>query len=322
MTSQPPVAVVIPTCNRMEFLPEAIRSVVEQDYSGPIECIVVDDGSDTPVGPQLREQFPQVRFLRKERAGSSAAREHGSRHSTAPLLAYLDDDDLFLPNKIRTQVELMQRCPQVDVCIHDFLKFNAGGDFLHTNFIDHNELWSCPHTPLGGDPPAHIWQPRAYTPALLAGGPFPPQTLMIRRAFWEHIGGWDVTIPGSGQDIEFGVRASWKGRVAFIDAPLTRVRRQHGSNISANVTQTYTRVVRELARLTPGYEPELRAFMMEALGGYYARVGWMLMHDGDARAAARHYRQAIRHGQRTPRVLARYMQAAARSIIPRGKRAA
>ncbi|SDE66991.1 glycosyltransferase family 2 protein [Desulfuromonas thiophila] len=102
----PLVSVVIPSKNRLDFLLEALDSVFAQTYQN-LEVIVVDDGSATPLGPMLKEKYgDRILFLRHEKSlGAPAARNAGARLASGEYIAFLDDDDLWLPEKISKQIE-------------------------------------------------------------------------------------------------------------------------------------------------------------------------------------------------------------------------
>jgi glycosyltransferase involved in cell wall biosynthesis len=106
----PQVSVIIPTCNRAQFLPTAIRSVLRQTFSD-FEVVVVDDASDDCVG-QLVKSFNEdrIRFIRhNSRRGGAAARNTGIRNSCGDYIAFLDDDDEWYPEKLARQMELLLR---------------------------------------------------------------------------------------------------------------------------------------------------------------------------------------------------------------------
>jgi len=104
----PKVAVIIPTCNRSTYLKRAIESVCAQTYTD-FEIIVVDDAStdDTPeVVAQFRDK--PIKYIRHaERKGGSAARNTGITHSQSEYIAFLDDDDEWLPEKLARQVSVL-----------------------------------------------------------------------------------------------------------------------------------------------------------------------------------------------------------------------
>lgn len=103
------VSVVVPFFNEIDKLMRAARSVLSQSHE-KIELILVDDGSDDDIGPvrALAQADPRVRLLRQPNAGPGAARNRGIVAATGDYIAFLDSDDLFLPQKIASQLEAMQ----------------------------------------------------------------------------------------------------------------------------------------------------------------------------------------------------------------------
>ena len=104
----PLVSVVIPTYDRPEYLERAVRSVAEQTYSS-IELVVVDDSSPIPAAETLNgidtDGISEVDCIRHdENRGANAARNSGIRHATGEFVAFLDDDDRWLPEKVSRQV--------------------------------------------------------------------------------------------------------------------------------------------------------------------------------------------------------------------------
>jgi hypothetical protein len=114
----PRVSVIIPTHNRARSLPHALDSVYAQESLGEgfdIEVIVVDDASSDTT-PEVIRRYPHVRCVRlPERRGAAAAYNAGLRASTGSYIAFLDDDDEWLPHKLRVQVPLLAAHPDVGV---------------------------------------------------------------------------------------------------------------------------------------------------------------------------------------------------------------
>ena len=102
-TSKPLVSVVIPTYNRAALLDEALSSAGAQVGAGTlfdVEIVVVDDASSNETPAAVR-RHPTVRYIRHAtNRGGSAARNTGIAASSGSLIAFLDDDDLWLPNKL------------------------------------------------------------------------------------------------------------------------------------------------------------------------------------------------------------------------------
>lgn len=109
----PRVTVVIPAYNRSQALRPTIDSVLAQTFTD-WELLVVDDGSTDDTGDVVRScTDPRIRYLRQANAGHSAARNLGLEHARGELLAFLDHDDRWLPEKLARQVQYLDRHPEV-----------------------------------------------------------------------------------------------------------------------------------------------------------------------------------------------------------------
>ena len=109
------VSVIIPTFNRSATIVDAVQSVMDQTH-GSIEIIVVDDGSTDDTVAKLKEFSSRITLLRQANEGPSAARNHGVKAATGEILAFLDSDDTWLPEKIERQVALMEGCDKEMAC--------------------------------------------------------------------------------------------------------------------------------------------------------------------------------------------------------------
>jgi len=96
------ITVVIPTYNRYKFLKRALDSVFAQTYLSQ-DVIVVDDGS-TDDTFQIQKDFPTIKYLYQKNAGVSSARNTGIKEAKNEWVAFLDSDDEWLKNKLKTQV--------------------------------------------------------------------------------------------------------------------------------------------------------------------------------------------------------------------------
>ena len=110
--SRPAVSVIIPTCNRAHLLPRALQSVLAQTFTD-FEVLVIDDGLKDDTAPVVASyNDPRLRYLpQPENRGVSAARNRGLREARGPFIAFLDDDDEWLPEKLARQVTLFRRSP-------------------------------------------------------------------------------------------------------------------------------------------------------------------------------------------------------------------
>lgn len=120
------ISAVIPTHNRPDQLDRAINSVRTQ-LASPVEVIVVDDASDPPID---RAALPaEVSLIRHDTPqGPAGARNAGAAKSTRAWIAFLDDDDIWLPGKVQAVVDSANRFPQADVICHRTAWNPSAGD--------------------------------------------------------------------------------------------------------------------------------------------------------------------------------------------------
>lgn len=113
------ISVVIPTYNRARYIDRAIRSAVAAISDGD-EIIVVDDGSTDDTSSIVQSWGNRVRYVVVPNGGAGAARNHGARLATKPLVAFLDSDDEWFPDKLGLQRAFMAARPDVLFCFSDF----------------------------------------------------------------------------------------------------------------------------------------------------------------------------------------------------------
>jgi len=117
----PAIAIVIPTRNRRLLLERAISSVLAQTLDD-FELIIVDDGSTDGTEDYVLElRHPKIRYIAmREHVGACRARNEGIAASTAPLVTFLDSDDVYLPDRLARVVEEFHRSPHLDLFISSF----------------------------------------------------------------------------------------------------------------------------------------------------------------------------------------------------------
>jgi glycosyltransferase involved in cell wall biosynthesis len=109
---KPLVSAVVPTYNYARFIGRAVESALTQTYS-PMECIVVDDGSEDDTPQQLLRFGERIRVIRKAHKGVSSARNAALAVARGEFIAFLDGDDCWHPTKVDRQLELLARRPDV-----------------------------------------------------------------------------------------------------------------------------------------------------------------------------------------------------------------
>ncbi|MDY6836573.1 MAG: glycosyltransferase [Thermodesulfobacteriota bacterium] len=122
---EPIVSVIIPTYNRSRFLGEALDSALNQTYK-EMEIIVVDDGSTDDTAQLVQRYKGRIQYIYQKRSERSNARNRGVRESCGEYIAFLDSDDLWLPEKIERQVKILNENEQIGVVY-------AGVQFIDEN---------------------------------------------------------------------------------------------------------------------------------------------------------------------------------------------
>ena len=120
----PRVSVILPAYNREQTIARAIRSVLTQSRP-PLELIVVDDCSTDGTRDVLDSFGSQITVIAQPHAGAYAARNRGLRHATGELIAFIDSDDAWLPDRLASQMPLMER-PEVGLVFGDVVHVRPG----------------------------------------------------------------------------------------------------------------------------------------------------------------------------------------------------
>lgn len=129
-TTEPLVSVIVPTRNRASLLSRALDSVLRQAFDN-IELIVVDDASDDDTSlviDSYRQRFSKFQYIRNEtRHGGAEARNIGISRANGEFIAFLDDDDEWLPGKTSKQLELFARSPDIGAVTCWYYKIGPKG---------------------------------------------------------------------------------------------------------------------------------------------------------------------------------------------------
>ncbi len=120
---QKKVSVIIPTYNRARFLPNAVRSIIEQHYDN-IEIIIVDDGSNDntqAVVNSLKGKYSNIIYCHNERSkGPSGARNTGIIKSSGDYVSFLDSDDIWLAGHLVNGINVLNKHPEIDVLFGNY----------------------------------------------------------------------------------------------------------------------------------------------------------------------------------------------------------
>ncbi len=210
------VSVIIPTYNRPALLRRALESVVNQSYKN-LEIIIINDGGDES-SRDITQSFKDDRITylsHDNNKGGGAARNTGIKNAKGKYIAFLDDDDQWIPSKIETQLNKMAKTdPDVGFC------FSAV-----TNVYENRE--------------EDTWVPEGiddyFDLALERFNGFLNITLFVKKEVLEDVGGFDEIFP-SHQEVDLVLKMARKYKGLGINRSLVRVdmsnHRQIGRNLS------------------------------------------------------------------------------------------
>ena len=207
----PEVSVIIPTYNRAAMVVEAVESVLAQDMTG-FELIIIDDGSTDETEESLSAYGSRLKYYQQENAGVSAARNRGIAFSAAPLISFLDSDDLWLPSKLQIQHTYMTENPEIHICQTEEIWWRNG---RRVNPKKHHQK-----------PSGNIFR-RSLELCLVS-----PSAVMIRRELFEKVGYFDEELP-MAEDYDLWLRVAVEYPVKLLPESLVIKRGGHSDQLSA-----------------------------------------------------------------------------------------
>jgi len=217
----PKVSVIIPTHNRAALLRRAIASVLRQSFQD-FEIVLIDDASDDDTRAAIASQSDvRIRYFRNGRnRGEAVSRNAGVAHATGEYIAFLDDDDTWLPEKLETQVRLLDRCPAKVggvYCGYDRVDMESGATVATIRPARRGAIYA--------DLREQNW----------VGS---PSTVILRRECLDKAGPFDEQLK-FGIDYDMWIRISRFYDFEFVNEPLVRYS-VHAQRLSAD-TRTILR---------------------------------------------------------------------------------
>lgn len=207
------VSVVIPVYNAGVYIKAALESVIAQSW--PVdEVIVVDDGSTDDTVAQAGKYSGRITLLQQKNMGPAAARNRGVREATGALVAFLDADDIWLPDKIARQLLVLQQGPKTAMVYGRY-----------RNMLEKDGALSPPLPPM-------VRSGKVFT-ELLVESFILLSTVIVRKEVLDGVGGFDETLL-TAEDTNLYLKIAREHRIAAIDEVVVH-RRIHGTNLSERV---------------------------------------------------------------------------------------
>jgi glycosyltransferase involved in cell wall biosynthesis len=196
------ISIIIPVFNGQSYLTDAINSIIKQKYR-PIEIIVVDDGSTDGSAELIRSFNTTIKYHYQTNSGTAAARNFGIHSAKGSFFAFLDQDDLWVENKLILQVSAFENDAGLDAVFGQVKQF---------------------HSPEADE----LFKQNTFCPPSLMPGYLPSAILIKREAFFK-VGffesSWQI-----GEWADWFIRASERKINMKMLPELVALRRIHTSN--------------------------------------------------------------------------------------------
>ena len=192
------ISVIIPTYNRTKELMQSIKTVLDQTYPGPIEIVIIDDSKES-FKPNIDKNFSKIQKNREinyihnaKKQGAPLARNLGIKKAKGEYIAFLDDDDLWLPKKLEKQAKVLDEDKKVALVVCHSLDKRFGRERI-------------------SKPPTVA----THELILKAFNLSSSSSYLVRKNAIENAGGFDVSLP-SAQEYDLAIRISKNHKVRCI----------------------------------------------------------------------------------------------------------
>jgi len=275
----PQVSVVIPVYNAIKFLRETLGHVFAQTFKD-YEVVVVDDGStdnSVSVVEEIAERYARpVRIISQANQGAAAARNTGARAAQGQYLAFLDADDIWYPQKLGREVEVLEKDQGAIMVWSNWDVVDGVGRMVHSGFPVH-QLTSCDDTPL--------------TKLLGKETRFYLSAMLVHRTVFEQIGGFDPDVfPVEDYDLSF--RLFNFGHCVFLKENLAAYRNHPEGVSKVGLLHGGEIFLRKIERFY-ARDVDKQRLINVLLGDLYADWGWQEINAGRCSEGRRRLIQSL-----------------------------
>ena len=271
----PQVSVIIPAYNGDRYIAQAVESVLSQTYTN-WEMIIVDDGSCDRTHEVLQPYLDRIRYIYQENQGVAAARNRGIHESQGELIAFLDQDDFFLPDKLAAQVALWSSSPSLGIINSGWRLVNEQGQK-----ISDIKCWE--------------YLPKLDLETWIVQMPVLPSAMMFSRTWLQLVEGFDSEFD-SVDDADLLLRLALLGCEAAWLPQVTVCYRQHDKNVSIQNSLKQANLFIKLKQnlfSKPDLPQHIRELENPAFYEALTWMAWHLCYTGYPVAAVEYYQKSF-----------------------------
>lgn len=274
------VSIVIPAYNAAKYICQSLDSVLSQTYRD-FEIIVVDDGSIDNTKEVLKPYFGQIRYIYKPNGGPASARNTGINNAKGEYIAFLDADDLWLPEKLELQIELLEKDHEIGLVHSDSIPFDENGVICNGNRKrDGNSL------------SGYVF------PALFMQNFVQTLTVVAKAHCFKTEGLFDESKQlFAVEDYDMWLRISRNYKFGYINKPLAK-HRIHQNQISKNIDRSYLNeksVLEKLIGNMPDLEAKVPISAKHRLAKLFYEYGYDHFSEGNLKAARDKFKKAFEY---------------------------
>jgi len=289
--NSPLVSVVLPTYNYARFLPESVGSVLSQTYTH-YEVIVVDDGSTDNTKDVLNPFMQKIRYIKLEQnKGLPVARNTGIQSARGKYVAFIDADDLWLPEKLQTDIEYFETHPEVSMVYSKHINIDEKGRVVN------------------GSVKKQLPSGNVFTQLFSEQNFVIASSVVVRKNVFETTGLFDEQLFNC-QDWDLWLRIAFHFQVAGINKPLVKYRHNpHSLSKNRNNVLKYQKIVidkiyNKFKDKENGINEKL---YKKRLASHYAKVGRYYLRTEDKNRANENFGLSLKNAPLNFRSLRYYL---------------
>ncbi len=258
----PLVSIIIPTHDRPQMLAEAVDSALAQTFRD-CEIIIVLNGASAETSAMARRlaEHRAIRVVEMEDSTLAASRNFGLTFAGGEWIAFLDDDDIWLPDKLELQLDAARR---------------TGADLVTCNLCFFDQDGVITHAGLRPRPAGLSFAEALMLGNYVAGG----SSVLVRADTLRRLGGFDASLRAC-EDWDMWRRIAWDGEIHCVDRELAKYRR-HGTNMTGNLPLALQAQAQHFAKLLVDTPPKLRHMLPAAERQFFRALLHNLTEQGAA----------------------------------------